>query len=58
VPGQPLKKNSPQITQLEDKQAEIENDQKAVKLMLLEALDPRHAMTVDATTDRRGFAGS
>ena len=40
-----------EIQSVKDKQAAIENDQKAIKIMLLEALDPRHSMTVDATSD-------
>ena len=40
-----------EIQSVKDKQVAIENDQKAIKIMLLEALDPRHSMTVDATSD-------
>jgi hypothetical protein len=40
------------IQSVKERQTAIENDQKAIKIMLLEAIDPRHSMTVDAISDR------
>jgi hypothetical protein len=40
------------IQNVKERETAIEYDQKAIKIMLLEAIDPRHSMTVDAISDR------
>jgi hypothetical protein len=40
-----------EIQLVKDKQIEIQNDQKGIKIMLMDAIYPQHSMTIDATND-------
>jgi hypothetical protein len=46
-----LDKELKEIQSVKDKEVQIENDQKGIKLMLMEAIYPQRSMTIDAATD-------
>jgi hypothetical protein len=46
-----VEKELREIQTVKDKQVAIENDQKGIKMMLMESIYPQHSMTIDATKD-------
>jgi len=46
-----VEKELREIQTVKDKQVAIENDQKGIKVMLMESIYPQHSMTIDATKD-------
>jgi hypothetical protein len=46
-----VEKELREIQTVKDKQIGIENDQKGIKIMLMDAIYPQHSMTIDATKD-------
>jgi hypothetical protein len=46
-----VEKELREIQTVKDKQVAIENDQKGIKVMLMQSIYPQHSMTIDATKD-------
>ena len=46
-----VEKELREIQTVKDKQVAIENDQKGIKMMLMESIYPQHSITIDATKD-------